>query len=80
MDKLAEIMAAKRRSLKGRVRPVREQELARLGQMQKQGGSFLQALARKERLSVIAEIKRKSPSAGELAAATSMPLSRPANT
>lgn len=67
MDKLSEIMAAKRKALEGNVRPVREQELARLGRMQKQGGSFLAALARKDRLSVIAEIKRKSPSAGEIA-------------
>ena len=70
MDKLSEIMAAKRHALRNQIRPVREQELERLGRMQTQGGSFLQALARKDRLSVIAEIKRKSPSAGEIAAAT----------
>lgn len=69
MDKLAEIMAAKRQALRHQIRPVRDQELERLGRMQRQGGSFLQALARKDRLSVIAEIKRKSPSAGEIAAA-----------
>lgn len=67
MDKLSEIMAAKRQALAGSIRPVREQELDRLGRMQRQGGSFLEALARKDRLSVIAEIKRKSPSAGEIA-------------
>ena len=67
MDKLSEIMAAKRHSLAGNLRPVRDQELERLGRMQRQGGSFLKALARKDRLSVIAEIKRKSPSAGEIA-------------
>lgn len=67
MDKLSEIMAAKRHALAGNLRPVREQELERLGQMQRQGGSFIKALARKDRLSVIAEIKRKSPSAGEIA-------------
>ena len=67
MDKLSEIMAAKRQALEGNTRPVREQELDRLGRMQRQGGSFLEALARKDRLSVIAEIKRKSPSAGEIA-------------
>lgn len=66
MDKLAEIMAAKRHALRDQIRPVREQELPRLADMQRQGGSFLKALARKDRLSVIAEIKRKSPSAGEI--------------
>ena len=66
MDKLAEIMAAKRHALANHIRPVRDQELERLGRMQTQGGSFLDALARKDRLSVIAEIKRKSPSAGEI--------------
>ena len=69
MDKLAEIMAAKRHALRNSIRPVRDSELERLSRMQKQGGSFLKALARKDRLSVIAEIKRKSPSAGEIAAA-----------
>jgi len=67
MDKLSEIMAAKRKALEGYARPVREQELDRLGRMQRQGGSFAKALARKDRLSVIAEIKRKSPSAGTIA-------------
>lgn len=70
MDKLSEIMAAKRYALRNQTRPVREQELERLGRMQTQGGSFLKALARKDRLSVIAEIKRKSPSAGEIASAS----------
>lgn len=67
MDKLSEIMAAKRKALTGNLRPVQEKELERLGRMQRQGGSFLKALSRKDRLSVIAEIKRKSPSAGEIA-------------
>ena len=66
MDKLAEIMAAKRHALRNQIRPVRDSELSRLCDMQRQGGSFLKALARNDRLSVIAEIKRKSPSAGEI--------------
>ncbi len=69
MDKLAEIMAAKRLAIQNQIRPVRDSELERLSRMQTQGGSFLKALARKDRLSVISEIKRKSPSAGEIAAA-----------
>jgi len=68
MDKLSEIMAAKRQALQHLIRPVRESELERMAGIRKQGGSFLDALARKDRLSVIAEIKRKSPSAGQIAA------------
>lgn len=70
MDKLAEIMAAKRQSLRHQIRPVRDSELERLSQLKRQGDSFLEALARPDRLSVIAEIKRRSPSAGEIAAAS----------
>lgn len=70
MDKLSEIMASKRQALADRLRPIREQELEQLGRMRRQGASFIQALARKDRLSVIAEIKRKSPSAGEIAPCT----------
>lgn len=69
MDKLAEIMAAKRHAYRDLIRPVRDAELERLAGIQRQGGSFLDALAREDRLSVIAEIKRKSPSAGQIAAA-----------
>ena len=69
MDKLAEIMAAKRREIEDRIRPVRDRELERLAGSQPQGGSFRKALARDDRLSVIAEIKRRSPSAGNIAAA-----------
>ncbi len=67
MDKLAEIMAAKRHALCDRIRPVSEKELTRLSEVRHQGGSFSKALVQKDRLSVIAEIKRKSPSAGEIA-------------
>ena len=67
MDKLAEIMAAKRQALEAAIRPVRDSELERLAQNARTGASFRDALARPDRLSVIAEIKRKSPSAGEIA-------------
>ena len=69
MDKLAEIMAAKRKALESTIRPVRDSELENFAKKAKGGTSFLEALARPDRLSVIAEIKRKSPSAGEIAAA-----------
>ena len=67
MDKLAEIMAAKRHALRDRIRPVSDRELSRLAEMKHPGDRFSSALARKDRLSVIAEIKRRSPSAGEIA-------------
>lgn len=67
MDKLAEIMAAKRRELAERTRPVRDHELAafRPGAHPRR---FEKALRREHGLAVIAEIKRKSPSAGAIAA------------
>ena len=67
MDKLAEIMAAKRHALRDRIRPVRDEELSLLAKVKRQDDRFSDALARKDRLSVIAEIKRRSPSAGEIA-------------
>lgn len=60
-------MAAKRLSLQDRIRPVHDRELSRLAEMSRHRHSFYSALARKDRLSVIAEIKRKSPSAGTIA-------------
>jgi indole-3-glycerol phosphate synthase len=68
MDKLAEIMAHKRREIEPRLRPVRERELARLGESKRPGPGFAQALDQPGRLGVIAEIKRRSPSAGEIKA------------
>ena len=67
MDKLFEIMAAKRHALRDQARPVRDQELERLSRIKVQGDGFLKTITQNEHLSVIAEIKRKSPSAGELA-------------
>ena len=66
MDKLSEIMAAKRREIEPRIRPVRDSELSNLGERLKGGLSFLDALSNPDELSVIAEIKRKSPSAGNI--------------
>ena len=66
MDKLAEIMAHKRREIEPRLRPVRERELARFAEAKPPGPGFAQALDQPGRLGVIAEIKRRSPSAGAI--------------
>ena len=68
MDKLAEIMAHTRAELAGRLRPVRDVELARFGQTARPGPTFGQALRRGSgELALIGEIKRRSPSAGTIA-------------
>jgi indole-3-glycerol phosphate synthase len=68
-DKLREIMEWKRREIAQSVRPVSERELARLDASLPQPPPFAAALRRADgRLAVIAEIKRRSPSAGEIAA------------
>ena len=72
MDKLSEIMNWKRREVASRSRPVSERELTQLGERMKARGSFLKALSN-DQLSVIAEIKRKSPSAGIIAEEISAP-------
>ncbi len=65
MDKLTEIMANKRREIAPLVRPVFPDELAELHRSLPPPPSFLQALKRPAgQLAVIAEIKRRSPSAG----------------
>ncbi len=65
MDKLSEIMAHKRCEIAALVRPVFMDELAELHRELPKPPSFLQALKRPDgRLAVIAEIKRRSPSAG----------------
>jgi indole-3-glycerol phosphate synthase len=65
MDKLTEIMAHKRREIAPQVRPVFPEELAELNRALPRPPSFLRALRRPDgRLAVIAEIKRRSPSAG----------------
>src|SRR5258708_5189503 len=65
MDKFTEIMADKRREIAPLVRPVFPEELAELHRSLPPLPSFLQALKRLAgQLAVIAEIKRRSPSAG----------------
>lgn len=65
MDKLTEIMEWKRREIADRVRVVSDSELE-----SSRGSSvpnrFIDALRAPERLAVISEIKRRSPSAGEI--------------
>lgn len=67
MDKLTEIMAHKRREIARLLRPVFPEELAALNRALPRPPSFLQALKRADgKLAVIAEIKRRSPSAGAI--------------
>ncbi len=68
-DKLTEIMEWKRREIAPRLRAVSAQELSDLDASMPRPPSFSAALRRKDgRLAVIAEIKRRSPSAGEISA------------
>lgn len=67
MDKLTEIMTHKRREIAPLLRPVFPEELAELHASLPPPPSFLQALRRPDgKLAVIAEIKRRSPSAGAI--------------
>lgn len=67
MDKLTEIMAHKRREIAPLLRPVFADELAALNRELAKPPSFRAALRRPDgRLAVIAEIKRRSPSAGAI--------------
>jgi len=67
MDKLTEIMAHKREEIAPLVRPVLLEELARLNAALPRPPSFASALRRPDgRVAVIAEIKRRSPSAGAI--------------
>jgi indole-3-glycerol phosphate synthase len=71
MDKLTEIMMHKRHEIAPLLRPVFIDELIELNAMLPRPPSFLQALRRPDgQLAVIAEIKRRSPSAGVISANT----------
>jgi indole-3-glycerol phosphate synthase len=71
-DKLTEIMTWKRREIAPLVRAVSERELARLDASLPRPPSFAAALRRPDaKLAVIGEIKRRSPSAGDIQAGAS---------
>lgn len=73
-DKLTEIMAWKRREIAALIRPVAPAELAELAARLPRPPSFAAALRRSDgRLAVIAEIKRRSPSAGAIATGIAAP-------
>jgi indole-3-glycerol phosphate synthase len=66
-DKLVEIMAWKRREIAPLVRPVSDAEFTRLNDSLPRPPSFGGALRRSDgKLAVISEIKRRSPSAGDI--------------
>lgn len=71
-DKLTEIMAWKRHELAANLRPVSESELARVNAARPRPPSFAHALRRADgTLAIISEIKRRSPSAGDIKAGAS---------
>jgi len=67
MDKLAEIMAHKREELAPMLRPVHDEDFISFGERRDSLHAFRDALSSPDELSVISEIKRRSPSAGEIA-------------
>ena len=66
MNKLDEIMAHKADEIESRIRRVSDAELSAFARKEPRGAGFAQALANDDHLSVIAEIKRQSPSAGSI--------------
>lgn len=71
-DKLTEIMAWKRQEIAPLIRPVSEAELSKVDASLPRPPSFASALRRVDlTLAVISEIKRRSPSAGEIKAGAS---------
>jgi indole-3-glycerol phosphate synthase len=71
-DKLREIMEWKRREIAPLVRTVAESELSALNASLPPPSPFIAALRRNDgKLAVIAEIKRRSPSAGDIATGAS---------
>ncbi len=73
-DKLIEIMAWKRQEIAGSIRDVSRDELAELNARLPQPPSFQNALRRADgKLAIIAEIKRRSPSAGAIATGIAAP-------
>jgi indole-3-glycerol phosphate synthase len=71
-DKLTEIMAWKRSEIAPLIRPVPELELSKLNASLPPPPSFRSALRRPDgQLAVISEIKRRSPSAGDIKAGAS---------
>ncbi|MDQ8185507.1 indole-3-glycerol phosphate synthase TrpC [Pelagicoccus sp. SDUM812002] len=66
MDKLTEIMNWKAQEIADCIRDVADHELAVFAAEAEQRGSFLQALKAPTGLAVISEIKRRSPSAGQI--------------
>ena len=61
-------MAWKRQEIRRNLRPVRERDLINFGKQYGDSHIFREALRGHDKLSVIGEIKRKSPSAGTIAA------------
>src|SRR5690606_33643456 len=74
-DKLTEIMNWKRREIAPLMRDVTLDELHELDRTLPRPPSFAEALRREDKsLAVIAEIKRRSPSAGAIATGISAPV------